>query len=116
MCEPYISPVVLDEISKGDTAAAQLRIESVKDFPLLEILPEVRDLADSYFSAVDIPEKARADSYHLALAAWHGIDYLVSWNCSHIANGRIRMVLEGINARRGIRTPIIGTPEEIMEV
>ena len=60
---------------------------------------------------MDIPEKARADSYHLAIAARHGIDFLVSWNCTHIVNGRIKMMIEEINARQGIRTPIICTPE-----
>jgi len=56
-----------------------------------------------------------ADTYHLALASWHSIDYLVSWNCVHIVNGRIRMVIEEIDARQGIRTPIICTPEQLMD-
>ena len=112
----YISSIVLEEISRGDINMAQLRLEKVSSFPVLEVLPEVRNLADAYFSTLDIPEKARADSYHLAIASWHGIDFLVSWNCTHIVNGRIKMLIEEINARQGIRTPIICTPEELMEV
>lgn len=112
----YISSIVLEEISRGDINVAQLRLEKVSSFPVLEVLPEVRNLADTYFSALDIPEKARADSYHLAIASWHGMDFLVSWNCTHIVNGRIKMMIEEINARQGIRTPIICTPEELMEV
>lgn len=81
----------------------------------LEVLHEVRILADIYFSALAIPEKSRADAYHLAMASWHGIDFIVSWNCTHIVNGRIKMLIEEINARQGIRTPIICTPEEVME-
>lgn len=57
-----------------------------------------------------------ADVYHLALATWHGMDYLVSWNCRHIASGRVRGALEKVNAQRGIATPVICTPEELMEV
>ena len=113
--DAFVSPVVLDEISRGDINAVQARLEKVSAFLILEVLPEIRNLADIYFSELDIPEKARADSYHLAIAAWHGIDFLVSWNCTHIVNGRIRMMIEEINARQGIRTPIICTPEELME-
>ncbi len=90
-------------------------MEKVAAFPVLEVLPEVRNLADAYFSTLDIPEKARADTYHLAITSWHGMDFLVSWNCTHIVNGRIKMLIEEINARQGIRTPIICTPEELME-
>ena len=114
--EAFVSPIVLEEVSKGDSLASQLRLDKISSFPILGVLPEIHDLADIYFSEIEIPEKARADSYHLALAAWHGIDFLVSWNCIHIVNGRVRMVLEEINSRHGIRTPIICTPEELMEV
>jgi len=113
--DPFISPIVLEEISRGDAGAAKLRLDSVSSLQLLEVLPEVRDLADSYFSAIDIPEKARADSYHLAVAAWHGMDFLVSWNCTHIVSGRIKRIIEEINSANGIRTPIVCTPEELME-
>ena len=91
------------------------RFEKVSTFPVLEILPEVRNLADTYFSALAIPEKAQADTYHLAIASWHGMNFLVSWNCTHIVNGHIKMLIEEINAEQGIRTPIICTPEELME-
>lgn len=115
-CEAFISPIVIDEISRGDTQAAQLRIDNISGFSILEILTEVKDLADAYFNTIRIPEKARADTYHLALTAWHGLDFLISWNCKHIVNGRIKMIIEEINADFGIRTPIICTPEELMEV
>ena len=111
----FVSPIVLEEISKGDPNAAQLRLDKILDFKALEIVQEIKQLADFYFAELDVPEKARADTYHLALSAWHGIDYLVSWNCIHIVNGKIRRVLEEINAKQGIRSPIICTPEELME-
>jgi predicted nucleic acid-binding protein len=114
--EVFVSSIVLEEILKGDEQAAKLRFERVSSFPLLEVLPEVRDLAESYFSAIEIPEKARGDSYHLALATWHGMDFMVSWNCTHIVSGRVKRIVEEINATYGIRTPIVCTPEELMEV
>ena len=96
--------------------AAQRRQQSIATFPLLEVVPEVRALAAAYFAAIPLPDKAQADAYHLALAAWHGLDYLVSWNCTHIVSGRVRMIIEEVNAEFGIRTPIICTPEELMEI
>lgn len=113
--EAFISPIVLEEISMGDTDAAKVRLESVSSFNVLEVSSEVRNLADSYFSAIEIPEKSRADSYHLAVASWHGMDFLVSWNCTHIVSGRIKRIIEEINSSKGIRTPIVCTPEELME-
>ena len=77
---------------------------------------EIADLANRYFKAIHIPEKARADAYHLAMATWHGMDYLVSWNCTHIASGRVRNIIEHVNAMSNLATPIICTPEELMEV
>lgn len=89
---PFISPVVLEEASAGDPEAARRRLE-----------------------AISLPGRARADSLHLALAAWHGVDFLVSWNCTHIASGRVRRILESVNRELRIRMPEICTPYELME-
>jgi len=111
----YVSPIVLEETSRGDARAAHKRLDLIAGLPVLEVLPEVRELADAYFRATAIPEKARGDSYHLALAAWHGMDFLVSWNCTHIVSGRVRRAVDDINLELGIRTSVICTPEELME-
>ena len=108
--------MVLEEIAHGDPDAAQRRQQSIAAFPVLEVVPEVHALAAAYFAAIPLPDKAQADAYHLALAAWHGLNYLVSWNCTHIVSGRVRMIIEEVNAEFGIRTPIICTPEELMEI
>lgn len=114
--EALISPAVMDEISRGDPDVARRRIEAVSEFGILELVPEVRDLADAYFSEIQLPERARADSYHLAFAAWHGVDFLITWNCAHIASGFVRKQINTINAEREIESPTICTPEELMEV
>jgi hypothetical protein len=88
----------------------------VDKFRVLEMTPDVASLANAYFGALDISEKARNDSFHLALAVYHGMDYLVSWNCTHISSGRVRNVVGRINDQRGYQTPIICTPEELMEM
>jgi hypothetical protein len=115
-CNAYVSSVTLEEISKGDREQAKRRLEIVSKFRILEVNQDVRDLAELYFTKINLPEKAVADAYHLALATWHGMDYLLSWNCTHIASGRVRGILERVNAQKRIATPIICTPEELMEV
>ena len=113
--EPFVSQIVFDEIVRGDKEAAQLRLVSVQEFQVLEMMPEVVELADRYYRALEIPDKARNDSFHMALAVYHGMDYLATWNCTHIAAGRVRGIVETINDRQGYQTPIICTPEELME-
>ena len=113
--EPYVSQIVFDEISRGDQKAAQGRLAAVNGFGVREMMPEVAALADTYFAVLDIPDKARNDSYHLALAIYHGMDYLVGWNCTHITAGRVRAIVEDVNDDKGLGTPIICTPEELME-
>jgi len=114
--EPFISPLVIEEASRGDEAASKLRLEKISEFSVLEITSDVRDLAELYFEKILIPDKARGDAFHLAVATYHGMDFLVSWNFSHILNARVRAVIQEVNAFRGISTPIICTPEELMEV
>lgn len=113
--EPYVSQIVFDEITRGDKEAVRSRLAAVRGFGVLEMIPEVAALADTYFAALEIPDKAKNDSYHLALAVYHGMDYLVSWNCAHITAGRVRAVVEAVNNKKGYHTPIICTPEELME-
>ncbi len=113
--DAYVSQIVFDEISRGDADAAQRRLTAVSEFKVPAMTVDVASLADTYFGALDIPQKARNDSLHMALAVYHGMDYLVSWNCTHISSGRVRNVVARINDQRGYQTPIICTPEELME-
>lgn len=113
--EPHVSQIVFDGISRGDAEAARRRLAAIQRFAVLAMTPDVAALADAYFNALDIPSKARNDSYHLALAVYHGMDYLVSWNCTHITAGRVRAIVEALSAERAYQSPIICTPEELME-
>ena len=112
---PFISPLVVWEVGRGDPAAAGQRQAVIVAFEVLGVPNEAVVLAEAYMDALRIPPKARFDAYHLAIASWHGMDFLVSWNCKHIANGRVRRILEELNNGRGVRTPEICTPLELME-
>ena len=113
--EAFVSPLVIEEASRGDEAAARLRLEKIAGYAILEINENVRRLAELYFDSIQIAEKARGDAYHLAVSAYHGMDFLVSWNFGHILNPRVKAVVQQLNTRRGIGTPLICTPEELME-
>jgi predicted nucleic acid-binding protein len=114
--DSFISQFVINEIADGDPVAAKARLQASSHFPQLKMNQEIADLANRYFKAIHIPEKAKTDAFHLATATWHGMDYLVSWNCTHIASGRVRNIVEHINAENDLATPTICTPEELMEV
>lgn len=116
LLDPFVSPIVIEEASMGDEAAAKVRLEKIAGFPVLEITDEVGELAELYFERIPIPDKARGDAYHLAVATYHGMDFSVSWNFAHILSARVRAVIQDINTIRGISTPIICAPEEVMEV
>lgn len=114
--ECFVSAFVIQEISRGDQKLAQLRLAAVADFPVLKLNQEIYRLAQHYFAALNIPEKSKIDAFHLAVAAWYGMDYVLSWNCKHIASGRVQKILQALNAKAGRHTPIMCTPEELMEV
>lgn len=111
-----ISAVVLDEIGEGDADAATKRLAVVTGWEVVDLTEEAVTLAEEYFRIIELPETARADALHLALATRHGLEYLVTWNCRHIASARVRQVVQTINERHGLATPLICTPEELMEI
>ena len=113
--EAHISEIVVEEISQGDQDAAQLRLGVVRDFPSLVITSEAIALAQTYYEALNLPDKARLDALHLALGVQHGMDYLLSWNFIHIVGARPRSIIQAVNYYKGIDTPIICTPEELLE-
>ena len=86
----YVSQFVLDEASAGDSAAAARRAEALRDLPVLDLTRDATLLAAEFVRAGGIPAKARIDALHIAVASVHGTDYLVTWNCTHIANATMR--------------------------
>ena len=109
----YISQLVVDEVSAGDPIAARERLKVLQDLPLLDITPEVAELASSILTSGKIPRKAATDAAHIAIAALHGMDFLVTWNCAHIANAAIAKALALICREHGCECPVICTPEEL---
>jgi predicted nucleic acid-binding protein len=114
--EVYISEVVVEEARAGDPVAANKRLECISGYQNLELNERVEKMAQIYADQLNIPAKAIRDAAHMAVASVHNIDYLVTWNCTHLANAEIIKRLIKINKRHNIGTPIICTPEELMGV
>lgn len=84
----FISQLVLDEAAVGDAEFAARRLKALKPFPLLDLRDDITELARHFAEAGPIPAKAARDAFHIAVAAAHGMDFLLTWNCTHIANSR----------------------------
>lgn len=111
----YISEVVINEISAGNKEESQKRVELVRtSTKLLSIDQEAEKLAQVFLTEGALPKKAAEDASHVAIAAVNGIDYLLSWNCKHIANVEIIRVIMDICEERGYQAPLICTPLGIL--
>lgn len=111
----FISEAVLEEISAGNSEAAIRRQEHVKEIPILGLNKDVRELVLNYEKNLGLPKRARADVVHIAFAVAYEMDYLLTWNCSHIANGEVIRRLLRLNQGLKRVTPLILTPEELLE-
>lgn len=111
----YISEAVRNELRLGDPGAVSRRISVIDDLPILAANDDVRALVAIYDKRLGLMGKARADLPHFAFAVAYEMDYLVTWNCSHIANGEMVRRLLDLNSELRRFTPLIVTPEEILE-
>jgi PIN domain-containing protein len=111
----FVSEVVIAEVALGDSELARQRLAISGDLPLLAITEGAERLAPLLRRAAGMTANAETDALHMALAAVHGMDYLLSWNCSHIANATIRRAIEKQCRASGYEPPVICTPQELIE-
>jgi hypothetical protein len=112
----FVSLAVVDECMAGDANAAAERKTFLEGIPVLGVNDEVQTLAQSFMTGVPLPEKAGVDAVHIAVAAVNGLDYLVTWNCKHLANPALRGRIETVCREAGYAAPVICTPPELIEV
>jgi predicted nucleic acid-binding protein len=110
----FVSQLVWDEASAGDADAVGRRIAIIRDIPLIEATPGTEEMIDSLMRELSLPPRAAADAVHIALSVVNGIDYLLTWNCTHIANAVNRPIIESVCDRLGFEAPVICTPEELL--
>jgi hypothetical protein len=111
--ELFISPLVYDEARMGEPEMAAKRLNALKGIESLALTMEAQHLAEKLFLRLNLPDKAKADAYHIAIAAVYGIDFLLTWNCKHINNLQHLHRIEALCRAEGFTAPVIGTPEEL---
>lgn len=111
---PFISTFVLDEISVGDKEQVKKRIEVISKFEVLQQTSEVKEFAQVYIKTLQIPAKSKIDAFHLAIASIFEMDFIVSWNCKHIANPFLTNKIIKVNKDFSLPVPVICTPREML--
>ncbi len=111
--ELVTSQLVIDEAGAGDPTAAQERLVLLDDLPLLDIQhPDVQTLSDKLIGNHLLPEKAAADARYVAVSTVFGVEYLLTWNCKHIANAVTLPRIYRMLRESGYEPPLVVTPEE----
>lgn len=112
----FVSPVVMREAANGDAEFAGKRLDVLAGIPQLADTPESDTLADRLLTGGIIPPKAAPDAFHLALAAVHRMEYLLTWNCAHIHNLKLERRITAVCRSMGFECPLICSPAELLEV
>ena len=108
------SDETLAEAARGDAEQGRLRLASLAGLPVLSITTEAENLATEFLRTGALPSDARSDAVHLAVASVARTDYLLTWNCRHLANAQILRRLEREAVQRGWALPTVCTPLELM--
>ena len=110
----FISEIVVAEASRGNAEAAGRRLDALDGIPELKISAEAKSLARAMLDDGSFPPNAEIDALHVAVAAVNGVDYLLTWNCAHIANAAMRPRIEQVCRENGFEPPVICTPAELL--
>jgi hypothetical protein len=105
---------VLEEAAAGDAMLAKRRLEALADIRVLALTEGILKLAESLVAEGPIPPKAAGDALHIAVATVYACEYLLTWNCRHIANAEIQRAARLVVRRRGFELPAICTSEGLM--
>jgi hypothetical protein len=110
-----VSQVVIDEISVGDESEIKKRLDIVEPLDILAGSPDAESLTQAIMDAGVLPAKAVRDAAHIAVASVHRVQYLLTWNCKHLANAQISRRVQKVCDQQGFEMPLICTPEELLE-
>lgn len=112
--ELFVSDAVLLEVGGGDREAAKRRLDVLDGIPVLNPVPEADEIVAALIDRLALPERALTDAAHIALCVVHGIDYLLTWNCTHIANATYQPIILDVCEAFGYAMPVICTPDQLM--
>ena len=106
----YGSELVIQEASRGDSDAAKRRLEAIGELTMLDIDEECLSLAKRLLTVAAVPKTSFVDAVHIATAAIRKMNYLVTWNCKHIANAITMPKIQRAIEDAGYECPIICIP------
>lgn len=112
--ELVTSPAVLDELAGGLPDRGTMRLDLVRTLPLLPIEPAIIEIVQAYIRYKLMPADPGGDAMHLALASYHKCDFLVTWNCRHLANANKFGHIRRVNTMLGLFVPSLVTPLELL--
>jgi len=112
--EVFYSQAVAAELHKFSFPGQEEALALLEEMQLLPITPEVDGVAHVYQNHLVMPKESMGDAVHLALACVHEVDYLLTWNCKHLANASKIEHIQVVNRRLGLLTPVILTPEMLL--
>ncbi|MBD2144908.1 MAG: PIN domain-containing protein [Sphaerospermopsis kisseleviana] len=113
--EVVTSIAVLDELNKGNFPNKEEVIELLNDIPLIDIEPEIVEIVQTYIQNQVMPNDPLGDALHLAIASYHKCDFLLTWNCRHLANANKFGHIRRVNVMLGLYVPALVTPLELMD-
>ena len=109
-----ISDAVTDELSHPSFPHAPYTLTLVVDIPRVRFANEIRDIVNAYTTRNLMPQNPVGDALHLALASYHKCDYLLTWNCKHLANPNKFQHLRIVNTLLGLHIPMLVTPNQLI--
>jgi hypothetical protein len=111
----FTSAFTFDECSRGDPSAAARRLTYLDGIPELSIPDDLHLLETDIIRLFQLPPKAYTDASHLALTITHRMDYLLTWNCTHLANAVLQKELVDYCGYHHLHIPIVCTPETLIQ-
>jgi hypothetical protein len=109
-----VSQIVIDEVSLGDATEAAKRLEIISGLATLEVTDDAESLTQAVVASGILPPHAFPDAAHIAVSAVHAVDYLLTWNCRHLANAQIARRIGVVVETLGHKMRVICTPEGLM--
>ena len=109
----FVSDAVLQELGEGNYPKKDEIVKFVSTIPFLPKIAELEAIVEFYIENYVMPRKFIGDAAHLAYASYYGVEYLLTWNCNHLANANKKRHIRIINGRLGLPTPEIVTPMEL---
>jgi len=108
------SELVLDELSRGEFPKKEDALELLKPLGLIQVTEEIVEIVEVYIRNHVMPKNPVGDALHLALASYHKCDFLLTWNCRHLANANKFDHIRRVNTVLGLFSPTLLTPLELL--